>query len=74
LSLPAAATTTASRRCANTTAERSAEELTAVCTDTLITCAPAVAASRMPWASSRENPVSPVLTLTDRIRAAGATP
>ena len=42
--------------------------------DTLMTCAPSLAASSMPWASRLELPVSWAFTLTERILASGATP
>ncbi len=58
---------------ANSTADRRAGVSREVI-ETLMTWAPSVAAARIPSARSRLLPVSSAFTLTERIRAAGATP
>jgi hypothetical protein len=74
-SLPPAATITAFLRSAYFTAAASTRLLAGVSMETLMTWAPSVAASLIPWASTPGRPpFSDACTLTDRMRASGATP
>ena len=74
LSLPAAATTTTLRACANSTAACRAGVLTVVASDKLITFAPRFTASRIAWAVTWPGKVSEFVILTERMAACGATP